>query len=184
MKYPIFHLLWKDSAISTAFRMRAYMIREVRLEDAKAVCDIYNEYIKTSAATFEEIPVSVEEMTRRIETITGEYPWLVYESGDIVVGYTYARRWRERAAYRHTVETGTYLDAGYIGKGIGTELKRALLDELRARGFHAVISGIALPNGASVALCEKFGFKKVAHFTEVGYKFGKWVDVGYWQLIL
>lgn len=160
------------------------MIREVRPEDAKAVCNIYNEYIRKSAATFEETPVSDGEMSRRIETITAEYPWLVYESGDIVVGYTHARRWKERAAYRHTVETGTYLDAGHVGKGIGTELKRALLDELRARGFHAVISGIALPNDASVALCEKFGFKKVAHFTEVGFKFNRWIDVGYWQLIL
>ncbi len=160
------------------------MIREARLGDAEAICGIYNNYIETSTATFEEIPVSAGEMAERIRTITDDYPWFVYEIGGALAGYTYARRWRDRASYRNTVETGTYIDKKFIGKGIGTELKRALLDALRSRGFHTVISGIALPNPASVALCEKFGFKKVAHFREVGYKHNKWIDVGYWQLML
>lgn len=160
------------------------MIREVRISDAAPICDIYNEYIRTTTATFEVTAVSTEEMVRRIETITADYPWLVCEDKGVVVGYTYARKWRERASYRRTIETGTYLDGKFTGKGFGTLLKRALLDELKVRGFHAVISGIALPNPASVALCEKFGFDKVAHFKEVGYKFDRWIDVGYWQLIL
>lgn len=160
------------------------MIRSVRTSDAAAICDIYNDYIKTSTATFEEEPVSVEEMMERINSITRDFPWLVVEVDGAVVGYTYARKWRDRAAYRHTAETGTYLDARFTGKGIGTRLKKSLLDELKARGFHVVISGISLPNPASIALCENFRFKKVAHFSEVGYKFGKWIDVGYWQLKL
>lgn len=160
------------------------MIREVKLTDAEAICDIYNEYIKSSTATFEEVPVSPEDMAGRIDTITKEYPWLVYEGDGTVIGYTYARKWRDRASYRNTVETGTYLDSRFLGKGIGSELKRALLGELKARGFHTVISGISLPNPASVSLNEKFGFKKVAHFSKVGYKLDKWIDVGYWQLML
>jgi L-amino acid N-acyltransferase YncA len=160
------------------------MIREVQPGDAAAISDIYNQYVKNSTATFEESPVTVEEMEDRIRTIVRDYPWLVYEIEGRIVGYTYARRWRDRASYRNTVETGTYLGVGYTGKGIGTELKKAILDELKARGFHAVISGIALPNPVSIALVEKFGFRKVAHFREVGNKFGKWIDVGYWQLML
>ena len=160
------------------------MIRTVRLSDTRSICDIYNEYVKNSIITFEEIPVSLDEMARRIESVVQDYPWLVYESDGKVVGYTYGRRWRERAAYRHSVETGTYLDPRSTGKGIGSELKKDLLKILKEKSFHAVISGIALPNPASIALCEKFGFEKVAHFKEVGYKFDKWIDVGYWQLIL
>lgn len=160
------------------------MIRSAQIGDAASISGIYNEYIRNSAATFEEDDVPPDEMARRIETVLRDYPWLVFEEHNEIVGYTYARRWRDRAAYRHTVETGTYLDARFTGKGIGTQLKQALLDELKARGFHAVISGIALPNPASVALCEKFGFIKVAHFSEVGRKFNRWIDVGYWQLKL
>jgi len=160
------------------------MIRPVLLSDAQPICDIYNEYIKNSTITFEEMPVSPDEMKRRIETVTQNYPWLVYEIDGKVIGYAYGRRWRDRAAYRNSVETGTYLDSNFVGRGIGSELKGELLRSLKERAFHTVISGIALPNPASIALNEKFGFTKVAHFKEVGYKLNKWIDVGYWQLIL
>jgi phosphinothricin acetyltransferase len=77
-----------------------------------------------------------------------------------------------------------YLHPASVGKGIGSRLYDALLTELRGRQIHTVIGGIALPNKASVALHERFGFEKIAHFKEVGRKFGEWIDVGYWQLIL
>jgi L-amino acid N-acyltransferase YncA len=160
------------------------MIRPVLLSDTQSICDIYNEYVKNSTITFEEIPVPMEEMKGRIEVATQNYPWIVYEIDDKVVGYTYGRRWRDRAAYRNSVETGIYLDSKFVGRGIGTALKKELLRILKERSFHAVISGIALPNTASVALNEKFGFTKVAHFKEVGFKFNRWIDVGYWELIL
>ncbi len=160
------------------------MIRPVRLSDAKSICDIYNGYIEKSTATFEEIPVTPEEMRSLIEVTTQNYPWLVCDIDGKVVGYTYARKWRDRSAYRKSVETGTYLDPHFTGQGIGSELKKELIENLKDKSFHVVISGIALPNPASIALCEKFGFNKVAHFKEVGYKFNKWIDVGYWQLIL
>ena len=160
------------------------MIRPVLLSDANSICDIYNEYIENSTITFEETAVTTNEMTRRIEEATKDYPWLVCEVDGKVIGYTCGKRWRDRAAYRKSVETGIYLDSNFLGRGFGTMLKKEILEILREQSYHAVISGIALPNPASVALNEKFGFEKVAHFKEVGYKFGRWVDVGYWELIL
>ncbi len=164
--------------------MASGSMREVSLNDAEAICGIYNEYVRNSIATFEEIPVTASEMSERISEVARQYPWLVYELDGKVVGYTHARRWKERAAYLHSVETGTYLASEAAGRGIGSELKKAMLDRLRELGFHAVISGISLPNPASEALCRKFGFEKIAHFREVGYKFGKWIDVVYWEKIL
>lgn len=160
------------------------MIRQVRLSDATDICSIYNEYIMNTRITFEETPLSVEEMVSRITSITQNYPWIVYEDTGKVIGYTYATKWKERSAYRYSVETGIYLASNYIGKGVGTKLKVELIRELKSRSIHSIICGIALPNPASIALCEKLGFQKVAHFKEVGFKLNKWVDVGYWELIL
>jgi phosphinothricin acetyltransferase len=160
------------------------MIRSVNPADAGSICNIYNQYIINTTITFEENPVSIPEMETRIKNTVLSYPWLVYEENGIILGYTYAQKWKERSAYRYSVETGIYLDRECKGKGIGTLLKGELLEVLKKRSIHAVICGIALPNPASIALCEKFGFEKVAHFKNVGYKMDKWIDVGYWQLIL
>ena len=160
------------------------MLRTVHPDDAPAIADIYNHYILNSLATFEEVPVTPGEMRQRIVETTETYPWFVCEEDGKLLGYAYGRRWRERAAYRHSVEAGVYLDPGAVGKGKGSALLDALLSELRARQFHCVIGGISLPNEASVALLLKFGFRQVAHFKETGCKFGRWIDVGYWQLML
>lgn len=160
------------------------MIRQVKLSDASDICSIYNEYITNSRITFEEIPVTEVEIKDRIQKVTEQYPWLVYESEGKVTGYTYASKWKERAAYCHSVEITIYLSSNQLKMGIGSKLMDNLLKELKQRSVHCVISGIALPNPASIALCEKFGFKKVAHFKEIGYKLNQWVDVGYWELIL
>jgi L-amino acid N-acyltransferase YncA len=163
------------------------MTRQVKISDADAICRIYNMYITDTRITFEETPLQVDEMANRIKDITQNYPWLVYEENGKVIGYTYASKWKERSAYRHSVEIAIYLDSDYVGKGIGTLLIRELLSALKAlkdKSIHGVIYGVALPNQASIALCEKFGFKKVAHLKEVGYKLGEWVDVGYWELLL
>ena len=160
------------------------MVREVRESDAEAMCRIYNKYITGTTITFEETPLLADDMIARIKNITQIYPWSVYEEKGKVLGYTYASKWKERSAYRYSVETGIYLDSDYVGKGIGTKLKTELLKALKEKSIHSVICGIALPNPSSIALCEKFKFEKIAHFKEVGYKLGKWVDVGYWELIL
>lgn len=111
-------------------------------------------------------------------------PWLVAEVSGQVVGYAYASKWKGRCAYQYSVESTVYLSSGQAGKGLGKTLYSALIDTIRASGMHAVMGGIALPNAASVGLHEHLGFKKVAHFEQVGFKQNRWVDVGYWQLLL
>jgi L-amino acid N-acyltransferase YncA len=165
------------------------MIRDVRLSDAAAICSIYNEYVKNTIITFEEEPVPVEEMKNRIKDVTQNYPWIVYvepdnQNREKVIGYAYASRWKARSAYRKTVECTFYLEKSFTEKGIGSQLSVELVKRLKEKSIHSIIYGIALPNDASVALSEKFGFSKIGHFKEVGYKFNKWIDVGYWELIL
>jgi phosphinothricin acetyltransferase len=160
------------------------MLRNVRPDDAPSICEIYNHYVLKTPITFEEDPVSPDEMRQRILEVTQTLPWLVCEEDGKLLGYSYAKKWKERSAYRHSVESTVYLHPSSVGKGRGFALLDVLLVELRARQIHCVIGGIALPNEASVALLEKFGFRPVAHFKEVGYKFGRWIDVGYWQLLL
>jgi phosphinothricin acetyltransferase len=108
----------------------------------------------------------------------------VAEEAGRVVGYAYATRWRARAAYRYSSEITVYLAHDVGGRGIGTLLYGRLFPLLEARGLHAIMGGIALPNEASVRLHERFGMRKVAHFHEVGFKFGRWIDVGFWQRVL
>ena len=162
------------------------MIRQATTEDAPQICDIYNHYVVKTLITFEEQPVTHDEMVQRIQETLPSLPWLVWEQeeGQQLVGYCYASKWKDRCAYRYSVESTVYLRPDSAGRGVGSKLYDSLLSELRQRKFHAVIGGIALPNAASVALHEKLGFKKVAQFQEVGNKFGQWIDVGYWQLLL
>jgi len=159
------------------------MIRACAAGDAAAIAEIYNHFVRETVVTFEETPVTVDEMARRISDVSARFPWLVWDDDGAVAGYAYAAAWKARAAYRFAVETTIYLSASHQGRGIGSKLYGALLAELKTRGFHSVVGGVALPNPASVALHEKLGFKKVAHFAEVGRKLDRWVDVAYWQLI-
>ncbi len=160
------------------------MIRSASAADASALCAIYNHYVKTSTITFEDVPVCADEMARRIKDVLGHLPWLVYEEDGEILGYAYATKWRARNAYKFTVECSVYVSHKHGRSGIGSKLYRALFPQLRERGIHAVIAGIALPNEASVAIHELCGFKKIAHFSEVGRKFDQWIDVGSWQLML
>ncbi len=162
------------------------LIRIANSSDADQISQIYNYYINHSHATFELVPVSSAIMKNRLSTVqTNGLPWLVAEdtSGEIV-GYAYASKWKERQAYQHSVEITVYLAHDKFSAGIGTLLYTALFDELKTRSVHAVMGGISLPNDASIALHEKFGMQKVAHFAQVGRKFDNWIDVGYWQIIL
>jgi len=161
------------------------MIRSATTADATAICNIYNYYILNTIINFEEEILDSAAMSLRIEDILQGFPWLVYlsENGKIL-GYAYATAWRLRCGYRKSVEISVYLDKEEQGQGIGTALYTALLAELDELKVHAIIGGIALPNETSVALHEKFGFEKVAHFKEIGFKFNQWIDVGYWEKVL
>lgn len=161
------------------------IIRLAGAVDAERIAAIYNHYVATTTISFEEAPVLADDMAQRIADVgAAKLPWLVMLGGDTLIGYAYATKWRARAAYRFAVETSVYLDPQHAGKGAGTMLYEALLAELRQRELHLAIGGIAQPNEASVRMHERLGFKKVAHFSEVGLKFGRWIDVGYWQLKL
>ena len=160
-------------------------LRPASAADAAPICAIYNAYVTTTAITFEEEAVAEQDMAQRIADVgTAGLPWLVLEVDGKVVGYAYATKWRVRPAYRYSVESTIYLDQAFTGRGLGRLLYGALLDDLRKRELRLVIGGIALPNEGSVGLHEKMGFRKVAHFSEVGMKFGRWIDVGYWELNL
>lgn len=161
------------------------MIRPATITDAAAIAAIYNHYVLQTSVTFEEEAVSTEDMAQRIaDTLAAELPWLAWVEGEKILGYAYASKWKARCAYRYAVESTVYLDKAATGRGLGTQLYTALIAVLKKQKLHCVIGGIALPNAASVALHEKFGFQKVAQFKEVGWKFERWIDVGYWELIL
>jgi L-amino acid N-acyltransferase YncA len=161
------------------------MIRVATFTDAAAVADLYNHYVIETVATFEEVPIPATEMARRIEDVrSASLPWLVAEEGSRIVGYAYAAPWRTRSAYRYSAEITVYVGPEHAKRGIGSNLYAQLFPLLQARPIHALMGGIALPNEASIALHEKFGLRKVAHFEEVGFKFNRWIDVGYWQRTL
>jgi phosphinothricin acetyltransferase len=161
------------------------MIRQAATEDAGSLARIYNYFVRETIATFEEEPVSDAEMARRLQEVReAALPWLVAEENGRVIGYASSRPWKPRSGYRYSAEVTVYAERGSAGRGIGTALYEHLLPALQARGIHAAMGGIALPNAASVALHEKLGFEKVAHFREVGFKFDRWIDVGYWEKIL
>ena len=161
------------------------MIRDISRKDLSAIVNIYNHYIINSHSTFEVRKIDEAEMKLRVERDTEEYklPWLVIEENEQVIGYAYATRWKGRTAYARTTETSVYLHKDSSGRGYGKKLYQALMERLKDDGYHAIIGGISLPNEASVVLHESLGFKKVGVFKEVGYKFDRWIDVGYWQLI-
>ena len=159
------------------------MIRPATTPDAAAIRGIYNHYVLGTTVSFEEEAVDVGEMASRMARVTEALPWLVFEEDGVVLGYAYASRWKDRSAYRHSVETTVYVKEGCHGKGIGSSLYRELLEVLRKGGFHAAMAGISLPNEKSQGLHEKLGFRKVAEFIETGKKFGEWINVGYWEYL-
>lgn len=164
--------------------MAAPVIRAARPEDAAGIAALYNDYVLHDHATFETEPVAAADMATRLRAVADAgLPWRVAGDAAAIAGYAYATPWRARAAYRRSVEISVYVAPAATGRGLGRVLYQRLLEDLRSWGAHAVIGGIALPNAASVALHERLGFVQVAHFREVGHKFGRWIDVGYWQLL-
>ena len=156
------------------------MIREAKFSDAKMIADIYNYYILNTVITFELEPIPPQEIVKRMEKYKEVGPYLVYEENHEIIGYAYVSRFRERKAYENSVESTIYLKNGSGSQGLGSRLYGELLSNV-SQQYHMIIAGIALPNEASVRLHERCGFIKVGCFSEVGRKFGKWIDVGFWQ---
>ena len=156
-------------------------IRLAKIEDADDIAEIYNHYVVNTHHTFETERISREVMTTRIRSVGKRFPFLVAEADGSVVGYAYATRFKLREAYEHSVEVSIYVKNDAKQRGLGTSLYEELFRRLEDTHVHAMIAGIALPNEASIRFHEKLGFEKVAHFREIGYKLGRWIDVGYWE---
>lgn len=159
-------------------------IREARPEDAQAIQAIYAPVVTGTAISFEEVPPTVEEMRLRLTTTLQTYPYLVAVRDGQVVGYAYASQHRARAAYRWAVDVTVYIAESARRTGVGRCLYAELLPILSRQGFNAAYAGIALPNVCSVGLHERLGFTHIGTFPQVGFKLGRWHDVGYWRLEL
>lgn len=157
-------------------------LRDAEPTDAPAIAALYAPFVTDTIVTFEETPPDATEIARRLADVRAHgLPWLVAEAPGALAGYAYATPWRTRRGYRFSVEVTVYVAPAYHRRGVGRALYEALFARLAAGGTHAAMAGIALPNPASVALHEAMGMTQVAHFRETGCKFGRWVDVGYWE---
>lgn len=160
------------------------MIRQIISSDIPEILPIYNYHVKNTLVTFDITPLSIEQFIKKVERISNDFPFLVYIENNEILGFSYASKWRQKPAYNHTVESTVYIKNSTQRKNIGTKLYVELLKQLTAKGFKIVIGGISLPNEPSIQFHEKFGYEKVGHFSKVGKKFDKWVDVAFWQLNL
>lgn len=155
-----------------------------QVRDAPAIADIYGEFVRETAISFESVPPTPDEFAARIERIQATHPWLVAELGGRVVGFAYGSPHRERAAYRWAADVSVYIESASHRRGVGRALCEDLFDMLRAQRLLMACAGITLPNDASVALHESFGFVPIGVYRRIGYKAGAWRDVGWWQLAL
>ena len=164
---------------------RRLRIRAARIDDAAAIARIYAPYVDGSVISFETEAPGEETISQRMAAAGTLYPWLAAEdeSGELL-GYAYASAFRPRPAYFWAVETSVYLAQAAQGRGVGSALYRPLLAILRAQGFAQAIAAITLPNDASTAIHERFGFVHAGTYRQVGYKLGGWWDVGLWQCAL
>lgn len=159
-------------------------IRLATPADARGILEIYAPYIRNTSLTFEfEVP-SEKDFTFRINKYSEEWPWLVCESNGMISGYAYASRYRERPGYQWSCECSVYIHESFMNRGIAQSLYAALFNILKRQGYRNVYAVINLPNDKSVALHEKCGFTWMATYKNVGYKLGKWKDVGWWVLQL
>jgi phosphinothricin acetyltransferase len=159
------------------------VIRPASDDDLTGINDVYNEYVVAAHYTFDVEPLTRDARREWFShyAATGRHRVLVAVDGPSIVGFTTSGRFRPKAAYDTSVETSVYLAPDAIGRGVGSRLYGALFEALRDEDVHRAYAGIALPNPASIALHEKFGFKKVAHFTEQGRKFGRYWDVAWFE---
>ncbi|MCB9898247.1 MAG: N-acetyltransferase [Planctomycetes bacterium] len=153
-------------------------------EDGAGLAAIYAPIVRDTPISFEDVPPDAAEMGRRVASTLERYPYLVRSDGKTVLGYAYATTFRTRAAYDWSFEMAIYVHAQARRYGVGRSLYATLLALMRHAGYRTAIAGITLPNPESEAFHESFGFRPVARFAHVGFKQGRWHDVGFWQLDL
>jgi len=159
-------------------------LRFADVSDASGIAEIYSPVVRDTAISFEFDPPDAAEMARRIEGTTKVFPWLVCDHDGSVAGYAYAGPHRVRAAYQWSADVSVYIHSDHRGRGLGRALYTALLDILRLQGLFNAYAGITLPNEASVGLHEAVGFRRLGIYKSVGFKLGRWHDVGWWELAL
>ncbi|MCM1028145.1 MAG: GNAT family N-acetyltransferase [Pseudoflavonifractor sp.] len=162
------------------------MIRPIiPADDAEAIARIYAPFVTDTDITFETTAPSPPEMRARLEEICADFPGLLWQEPDgQIAGYCYAHHWKVKAAYNPTLETTIYISPAYAHRGIGLALMQALIDACRRSGTHSLIACITEGNIPSYRLHERLGFSRVSHFSQVGYKHGRLLDVVDYQLIL
>jgi len=160
-------------------------IRLATVDDLRAINDIYNYYVPRSTCTYQLEPETIEARTQWFHAHDPkQYPVIVAEQQQEVVGWGSLSKFRERAAYSPTVEGSIYIRHDCHRQGLGRLILLDLIERARAAGYHSLIGGADAEQTASIALQESLGFKRVAHLSQVGYKFGRWLDVIYLQLML
>jgi len=158
-----------------------FSIRPATEGDAPALLEIYRPFVETSAVSFETVAPTAEEFASRIARSLHGWQWLVAEWAGRCLGYAYGSSHRERPAYRWSAEVSAYVHPGHHRQGIGRALYRRLFEDLAGMGFCNAYAGITLPNESSVALHTGVGFESVGVFRRVGWKFGAWHDVAWFQ---
>jgi len=161
-----------------------FSIRLAKDSDAGPILQIYAPYIKETSFTFETEVPSTAEFVKRIRSNLENWPWLVCEMDGVVAGYAYSSKYRERTGYQWCVECSVYVHDDFHRKGVGKALYIALIEISKLQGFRNLYAVINTPNDRSVAFHEQMGFKYFATYEKVGYKLGKWKNVGWWQLQL
>jgi L-amino acid N-acyltransferase YncA len=155
-------------------------IRLATFADAAGILAIYAPIVRETPISFELEPPSPMEMQLRIEDSLTTLPWVVWDSDGKVIGYAYGSRHRERAAYRWSVDVSAYVAADMRRQGVGRTLYDVLFSILRELGYYTAFAGITLPNLGSVKFHEAVGFRPVGVYRHVGFKLGKWHNVGWW----
>jgi len=159
-------------------------IRVANEPDASTMLEIYSPHILTSACTFETELPALDQFQQRVTNNLRTYPWLVCVNENRIAGYAYASKHREREAYQWTCECSVYVHEEFKGMAIGKKLYAALFKILQVQGFRNVYAGITQPNVPSERLHARCGFKLFAVYENIGYKSGKWHNVGWWKLQL
>ena len=160
------------------------IIRLATAADATSIQRIYRPAVEHEATSFETDVPTVEDLAQRIGATLVRTPWLAYDDGGEVLGYAYASRHRDRAAYQWSVEVSAYVDRRAHRRGIGRALYTTLFRILALQGFHRAYAGITLPNDASVGLHVAVGFTPVGVYRAVGFKHGAWHDVAWYERAL
>lgn len=161
--------------------MSTVHFRRATEDDVVSILAIYAPYVTDSAITFEYDVPSEEEFRQRIRTISAEYPYFVCESDGQIIGYAYAHRHMERAAYQWNAEISIYIRQGFTGKGLGKTMCQALIDLLRLQGIRNVFSCVTIPNERSAHLHHSMEFSTEGIFQNAGYKCGKWQTIAWFR---